>query len=60
MSGVVVEWRRREKASPMACEPVVQAVLGERDGPRKLYFMLMWPAARLIRSRGTKRGETRR
>jgi hypothetical protein len=46
------------KASPMAWEPVVQAVLGERDGPWKLCFMLMWPAARLMRRRGTKRGET--
>lgn len=48
----------KRAASPMECAPVVQAVETEWLGPRKEWRMEMWPAARLMRSLGTKRGET--
>ena len=48
----------KRDASPIEWAPVVQAVVTACVGPLKLYFMEMWPAARFMRSLGTKRGET--
>jgi len=39
---------------------VVQAVVGAVLGPRREWRMEMWPAARFMRRRGTKRGERER
>jgi hypothetical protein len=47
----------KRDASPMACAPVVHAVVTAWLGPRRPCLMEMWPEARLVRRRGTKRGE---
>lgn len=50
----------RRAASPIACAPLAQAVLGDSEGPCTPRSMLTWAVAMLTSRSGTKYGDMRR